>query len=342
MPFRLRTSRTLLAVVAACVGFLAVQADAAEMSLVFRDVEPTSVVRFVPSDDEKRVPRSFRLKGHEFEAISKTVDTVGAVRSYDVRFPSPLRSGMPKNDVVHGRYFQPAGDGPFPGCVLLHELDGQFWLVHMVADLLARRGVATLAIAMPYYGDRRDPESHRRMVSLDPRRTVDSVHQAVYDVRRSASWLSARPEVADDRMGLAGISLGGFVAGVAAAAEPKFSHVAIILAGGNVTDLVWDHDNHVAGVFRDQWTKAGGNRESLRRVMEPVEPTTHAHLLKDREVLMIAATKDEIVPRAATMSLYQSLDERPELVWLEAGHITAAFYFRQEIDRLGRFFKAAR
>ncbi len=326
--------------VLAALGAWCAPTRAETPSLTFRSIEPSSVVRFRVTDGERAVPDRFRLDDHEFGATSKVLKTVGAVRSYDVTLPSPVRTGFAKNDVVHGRYFQPAGEGPFPACVLLHELDGNLWLVHFVSDMLARRGVATLAIAMPFYGERRDEKSSRRMISFDPDWTVASVRQAVLDTRRSAAWMAGRPEIDADRIGVAGISLGGFVASVAAAAEPRFCRAAIVLAGGGVADLIWEHENPVAEGFRKHWKSRGGTRASLVEALKPVEPTTHAQRLDKRPVLMIAAKDDEIVPRKSTMSLVEALPQKPEIVWLDAGHITAIFHLRLEIDRLSGFLSA--
>ena len=67
---------------------------------------------------------------------------------------------------------------------------------------------------------------------------------------------------------------------------------------------------------------------------------THGRLLKDRDVLMVNAKNDELIPTAATMALWESIGTRPELVWLDAGHITAAAYLPGEMVRLQKFFTA--
>ena len=72
--------------------------------------------------------------------------------------------------------------------------------------------------------------------------------------------------------------------------------------------------------------------------MKPVDPISYGHLLRNRDVLMVAATHDEIVPPEATKALYTTMGETPELVWLDAGHITASKFIFGEVIRMQKFF----
>ena len=49
------------------------------------------------------------------------------------------------------------------------------------------------------------------------------------------------------------------------------------------------------------------------------------------------ASQDEIIPRAATESLWKSIGQ-PEIVWIDAGHITAARFLFDALTRVGNFF----
>jgi dienelactone hydrolase len=295
-------------------------------------------VAFEPSAREDRVPERFRCEPHSYVFETEFLRTSGPVRIYKVRFPSPVTTTSEANNTVHGEYYLPAGDGPFPGCVVLHILGGEFPLSQMVANTLARKGVAALFIKMPYYGERRAKDSTRRMISRNPDETVEGMTQAVLDIRRAAAWLAARPEVDDERLGVTGISLGGIMSALSAAAEPRFRKVAIYLGGGLLAEALWELDHEDAAEFRRQWLTAGGTRESFIEKLSPVDPVTWAHLLNDREVLMVAARHDEVIPAKCTLALHDAIGTQPELVWLDAGHVSAAVYLYGEMQRLGRFF----
>jgi len=313
-------------------------ADGAAEGTMFVPVPETCEVPFQPTEEEQTVPERFRLKPVEFESQAEFVRTSGPVEVFKVTFPSPVKTESEANNTVHAEYYLPAGEGPFPAVVVLHILGGEFPLSQMVANSLARKQVAALFIKMPYYGERRAKGNQRRMISKNPEETVEGMTQAVLDIRRGAAWLCARPEVDTSRMGVTGISLGGIMSALSAPAEPRFRKVAIYLGGGNLAEFLWDKEHPEAEQFRGDWQKNGGTRESFIALMKPVDPITYGHLLRDRDVLMVAASHDEIIPPDATKALYRTMGEQPELVWLDSGHITASKYIFGEVMRMQQFF----
>jgi len=303
----------------------------------YRPVPESGVISFRTTQREKTVPKLFRLKDHTFRYQAKYVRSSGPVRIFRVRFPSPVTSDVEANNTVHGHYFQPKGKGPFPGVVVLHILGGEFPLSQMVANGLARRKVAALFIKLPYYGERRGGK-RRFFIAFEPDVTKRNFVQAVLDIRRAAAWLAARQEVDAGRLGITGISLGGIITALAAPADPRFRKAAIYLGGGNLGEMVWTHPDKAAEYFRKSWLKRGETRESFLKKVTPVDPTTYGHLLKQRQVLIVAAKNDRIVPPKSTRALWKAMDRKGQLVWLDAGHITAALYLYGEMERLGKFF----
>jgi dienelactone hydrolase len=304
----------------------------------FAEIAARGVVCFEPAAAESEVPEHFRLQSHEFEYQSRPVRAGNRFRMLRVTFPSPVTTEVAENNTVHGEYFQPAGKGPFPACVVLHILGGDFLLSETVASHLARQGVAALFIKMPYYGPRRGKDSPKRMLSEDPRETVAGMTQAVLDIRRAAAWLGERDEVDEERLGITGISLGGVVSALAAAGEPRLNNVAIVLGGGNFADLLWANPTERAQKFRERWLAAGETRETFGAVVAKIDPAAYGHLLKGRRVLMIEAKNDEVIPPESAKALWESIGREPDLVWLDAGHYTAIRYLPQELVRLDQFF----
>ncbi|MCH7686430.1 MAG: alpha/beta hydrolase family protein [Planctomycetes bacterium] len=318
------------------------QADADEKlsEANFVSVPQAGKVSFHPTAAESRVPERFRQTAHTFSYETEYERNSGPVRVFKVRFPSPIKTEHDENNTVHGHYFQPQGEGPFPGVVVLHILGGQFPMSQMIANSLARKGIAALFIKLPYYGERRSTKSRMYMVMTDPKLTAANMTQGVADIRRAASWLGERPEVDENQLGLTGISLGGIMSALAAPAEPRFQKVAIHLGGGNLILTMWDQPHYASRWFRKQWEERGGTRESLREIIKPVDPITYAHLIKDRTVLMVAAKHDEIVLPESTIALWEKMDKKPKLVWLDAGHISALTYLYGEVHRLTLFFQS--
>jgi cephalosporin-C deacetylase-like acetyl esterase len=289
---------------------------------------------------EEQVPERFRLSPHRFPSQARLQYENGAVRKYRVQFPSPVTTDIEINNTVHAEYFQPAGEGPFPACIVLHILGGDFPLSRMIANHLAQHGVAALFVKMPYYGERRSPGSRRRMISQQPQETVEGMTQGVLDIRRGAAWLASRPEVDPARLGITGISLGGIMSALAGACEPRFSRVASYLAGGNFADLIWSYQVSKASEFRQHWQESGGTKESFARLIRQIDPATYGHLLRNRQVLLVAARHDEIIAPESAIALWKSMGEQPRLVWLNSGHYSAAWYLPRELIRIDLFFNA--
>jgi dienelactone hydrolase len=304
------------------------------------DVPSAGRVHFKPDSPETSVPGPFRLTERTFAYTSRLVRTQAKVRLYKVTFPSPIVTAVRENNTVHAEYFQPEGRGPFPACVVLHILGGDFLLSETIAQHLAHRGIAALFVKMPYYGERRGKNSPRRMISPVPAESVAGMTQGVQDIRCATAWLAERPEVNRERLGITGISLGGIMSALGAAGEPRLRNVAIVLGGGNLADLLWVNETGVARAFRENWQAEGGTRESFRKALLPIDPATYGHLLKGRRVLMIAAANDEVIPPESAKSLWESIGRQPELVWIDAGHYTAIRYLPRELVRLDRFFNA--
>lgn len=330
-----------LCVICGCIApWTVVRGDEPEATaLQFQDIPVSGTVDFVTTEREVQVPTHFQLKNHSFPYSAKVDGIRGEVRVSKVTFPSPIKTEIEENNTVPGMYFQPAGPGPFPGVVVLHILGGSFELSQTVANSLARKGVAALFIKMPYYGERRRPGHPRRMMSKQVPETVEGMTQAALDIRRAVAWLRARPEIDDDDLGITGISLGGLMSTIGAAAEPRIRKAGIQLAGGNLAIAFWDNPRPESSELRDEYIRTGGSRDSFIKALVPIEPTTYGHLLRDRHILMLAARKDEIFPESSTIALWKSIGE-PEIIWLEdAGHYTSMLYIFRETERLGEFLK---
>lgn len=323
----------------ACLSLVvsSVRADDAGTT-TFVPVEPKATIEFTTGDREKTVPEPFHLKPHSFPAETKFIRESGPVKVYQVTFPSPVQGDIEENNTVWAEYYLPAGNGPFPAAIVLHILGGDFPLSQMVANSLARKGVAALFIKMPYYGERRSKTIRRRMISRNPDEIVEGMTQAVLDIRRGAAWLKNRPEVDKNRLGITGISLGGIMSALSAPALPDFHKVAIYLGGGELHRMLWERDDPQVAEFRNKWIADGGTRESFIKKMKVVDPANYGHLLVNRDVLMVNADHDEIIPREATLALWESMNRRPELIWLNAGHISASKDIFSEVIRLQIFF----
>jgi hypothetical protein len=113
-------------------------------------------------------------------------------------------------DQVVGELHLPGAPGPYPAVVVAGPMTSvKEQVTGVYAAALAARGVAALSLDHRGYGESegrpRQYEHHRRKVA---------------DLTVALDWLTGRADLASDRIGLAGICLGGGYAVTAAAGNP--------------------------------------------------------------------------------------------------------------------------
>jgi dienelactone hydrolase len=295
------------------------------------------VVSFRPTAGEPRVPEHFRLEACEFPYERETIRREAGYTVAKVTFPSPIVTPDPENNTVHAEFFAPKEPSRRPAVVVLHILGADFALSRYMSARLAQRGVAALFVKLPYYGERRPADGGKRFLSGDMERSLTSMRQGVCDVRRAAAWLASRPEVDPSRLGVTGISLGGIVASLAAAADPSINRAALLLAGGDLARVLWDMPE--AARFRDQWVAAGRTLADLKVLTDPLDPLTYANRLEGKRVLMLAGNVDEVIPPASAWALWNAAG-RPPIVWFDCGHYSAAGFLLPAIRETVEFFAA--
>jgi dienelactone hydrolase len=295
--------------------------------------------RFDPGPGETSVPEFFRLPAAEFsydlEPLRETPDLTFSA----LRFPSPIESPDAVNNTVHCEYFQPKGEGRRPAVVVLHILGADFALSRFMAARLADHGVAALFLKLPYYGERRPEGIDRRMISMDLDRSRLTMQQGVCDVRRALAWLKGRPEVDPAKLGVTGISLGGIVSSLVAAVDPSVDRAVLLLAGGDLANILWNMPELEARRARERWIAAGLTPEKLAEITAPFDPITHAAGMKGKRVLMMAGRVDEVIPPTSTTALWEAAG-RPPIRWMDCGHYSAAGYLLPAIREAAEFLAA--
>lgn len=292
---------------------------------------------FEPTAAEADVPDRFRLVRATFTFELVQLRETPRYRVWALRFPSPIATRDEANNTVHAEYFEPvrATDAPkAPGVVVLHILGADFALSRYLAARLADQGVAALFMKLPYYGERRVPG--RRGLTAGLQRTLAALGQGVCDVRRAAAWLGTRPEIDPERLGVTGISLGGIVSALAAAADPKINRAVLLLAGGGISDVIWNLPE--SAPYRAVWLATGRTKADFAELTKPYDPVTYAHRLKTKHVLMLSGNADEVIPPSASLSLWEAAG-RPPIEWFDCGHYSAVGYLLPGIRKTVDFLR---
>ena len=301
---------------------------------------PATVFRpMAPSTDPRlaELLKKFQHKPAAFPWRMKPLKSSGSMVVYNVEFPSPFVSPVKRNNTVHCEYFLAANPGRRPTVIVLHILDGSFTVARIICNRLAAEGTNALLVKMPYYGPRRpaDKDKLRRKMTDNPESLVGGVIQAVMDVRRAARWLSIRPEVDPNNIGLCGVSLGGFVAATAGGVDGRFPRVAVILAGGDLIKVVTSGAKEVRSV-RQAMEKRNWTQGQLKQLLAPIDPLTYAARLRSSKVLMINATRDKVVLPQCARSLAEASQAR--IIWCPADHYSMVMFLPAALEQIAGHF----
>jgi dienelactone hydrolase len=303
-----------------------------------RKLVESGTFRFKPLGAQKDIPARYQLKERTFtyEMDIKTRMAASGVTVYRLRFPSPVKSATPENNTVHAEYYRPRGKGPFPGVIVLDVTAGRQILSRNMATIFARNGVAGLFVQMAYYGPRRPPGSKLRLLSPNVPQTIKAITQTVLDLRVATAWMESRRELDRKRLGIVGTSLGSFLSALTGEMEPKLGRVVVLLGGGGFVDAYYDDPRGKA--VRRLYEAIGGTKEKAKKVIAPVDPLTCAANLKKRKLLIIAASKDNIVPPKMAKALWEASGKQ-KIVWYETNHYGAALYIADGLKHILKHFK---
>jgi dienelactone hydrolase len=298
----------------------------------------SGTLNFTPAADEAQVPERFRLAAATFrwQAVPVPIDSQ-SIEVWDVTFPSPVVTPQESNNTVHAEFYRSKRDGQRPAVIVLHILGGDFPLSRLFCNRLAQQGVSALFVKMPFYGPRREAGSSKRMVSANPDETVEGMTQAVLDIRRAVAWLAARPDIDAQRIGIFGISLGGITGGLAASIEPRIGHICLLLAGGDIGRVALDSPE--LRKVRGELPKDFGDKEALLKKLAVIDPVTYASRAKGKRILMLNASRDEVIPKDCTLALWKAFGE-PEISWYSGGHYSVIFHLPRALERVAYFFAA--
>ncbi len=146
---------------------------------------------------------------------------------------------------VEGSFYRPDGPGPFAAAVIVHgSAPFRRGFYDQWADSLARRGVAVLVPDKRGVGGSGGEFERRNNAARSYLELLAS------DIVAGVRFLDSQPEVDPRRVGLVGISQGGWVGPLAAAEDPSIAYLVLLSGPATSTgeentwsELRGDHDS---------------------------------------------------------------------------------------------------
>jgi len=299
---------------------------------------PPGLTRPLPPEKDPATAgflENYRLPAKGFAWKARRVALFHGFDQYDLTFPSPFRSPDPENNTVSCEFYRIRGKAKRPAVIVLHILDGKFRVARLVSRYLAGRGMHALLLKMAYYGPRRpkDP-ARRKKLSQDLPTMLSGVRQTVLDIRRAALLLSTLPEVDPERISIAGVSLGGFLAALASGVDGRFYRTAVVLAGGRMEKVFLGNSKEARSIKRYLLSR-GFTEKKLLRVLAPIEPCRYAHRIDPSSLLMVNADKDPVVPALSARAFAEAAGKGVKIHWIHGDHYSLIFQALPVLKLLG-------
>ncbi len=236
-------------------------------------------------------------------------------------FPSPVTTPWEGNNTVYGSLYRCGGD--WRGrrtAILVHGWnDGLGYALRqpLVAKELNRLGVNAARICLPCHGPRRprEPGAMRDFLAGDPPHMLQAVAQAVSEIRSLAKWLR---ENAQAPVGVWGVSLGGWLCGLAARLEDALDFAVL------VTPVV-DLERAVRELPICRVIRTGLERRPAR--LRPLFLGAGKPRLSPERILLVAGRHDLFVPVETVESLAGAW-RGSSFRCIDHGHISAGFSIR--------------
>lgn len=276
-----------------------------------------------PSADARACLKGLRWPAADFQVQCESA--AGKSGDVLVRFPSPIDTGDAVNDRVALEWYVARDEHrrpiKAPAVVVVHESGKGMEVGRLFARGLRTHGLHALMIQLPDYGERRVKGKGDNAAGM-----IVRMRQGIADVRRARDAAAVLPLVDADHIGLQGTSLGGFVAADAGALDDAYDGVFLMLAGGNLYDLV-QNGHKDAAKARQKLADAGLAGDKLKSVLWQVEPTRIAHRLDPARTWLYSGKSDTVVPRenANALSAAARLDASHH-IQMAANHYSGVVY----------------
>lgn len=210
----------------------------------------------------------------------------------------------------------PDRTGPSPIVVYQHGVgDDKESVWHFANDLCAQ-GVAIIAFDAPLHGfrtDRPGTAATEFINIVEPALVADNFRQAqtepAFLVRAIDAFAAldllgdGGPELDASRLLWIGNSLGSIIGGAAIGLEPRYEGAALMVGGGTLLEFF----DRVLGGFALQQFPAELFVTVAQAALDRGDPSNYAHLSANKQVLLLQAMQDEVMPPGATRALARSM-----------------------------------
>jgi pimeloyl-ACP methyl ester carboxylesterase len=255
----------------------------------------------------------------------------GGVAIETLRFPSNYvalngsvrdsYAGHRANAVAHARLWRHE-DGPRPTLCVVHGFGASpAWFNSRFFSLgrFCAEGWDVLLYTLPFHGARRStfgPANGLELFAHGVAGLNEGLIHAAQDLRVLLAFLARS---GSPRVGVTGLSLGGYLTALLGALEPGLDFVIPNAAVVSMGDLLgsWFRLNLAAAL---RLRLAGARADLLGRALRIHSPLNYRPLIAKRRMLLIGGAADRLAPPEQSLLLWEHWN-RPALHWFPGSHI---------------------
>ncbi|MGI9576864.1 MAG: alpha/beta hydrolase family protein [Microthrixaceae bacterium] len=210
-------------------------------------------------------------------------------------------------------------DRPRPWLVVIHGFGmGTPFIDQMafrVKHLHEELGINIAGVTLPAHGSRRpSPLSGEQFLNFDLMHAVHGLAQAVWDIRRLLTWVRQQDAT---RLGVMGVSLGGYMTAMTAAFERDLD---LVLAGIPVIDFVDMFKHHSPRHVHMRAIEHNVLDGTATTVLSVVTPESLGVATKQSARAIYAGMGDRLAPPEQARRLWEHWDH-PEICWYPGNHV---------------------
>jgi len=223
-----------------------------------------------------------------------------------------------ENRMCHAQVLEHPG-GPRPWLVCVHGFGMGTPLINF-SGFAARRlheelGLNLIFPCLPLHGPRGSGKlSGVELIEMDCVNLVHAFAQAVWDLRRTLSWVRKRQPKA---VGLYGISLGGYLSALTSAFD---SQLDCVIASIPMVDLTSAAQDNEPWIFRTYEREFEIDWDTFRAITRVVSPLSVEPQLPRERRFICAGTADRVVRPNHARALWRHWG-RPQIHWFPSGHV---------------------
>lgn len=237
-----------------------------------------------------------------------------------------LRAGYVSHDAnrfAHVRYWRHR-NGPRPTVVAIHGFGAESYSLNQwflaLPWLYDRLGLDVALFNLPFHGRRQtrhSPFSGHGFFAGGPSRINEAFAQAVHDFRLLVDYLTGDRGVT--RVGVTGVSLGGYTSALLAATEPRLAFAIPIVPVASLADLILEWQP-LGLVLRAAMRAMKTDIHTFRRMLSVASPLTWRPVLPRQRLMVVGGVGDRMASPKHSRLLWDHWD-RCRLHWFPGSHI---------------------